>query len=107
MAEIPARYLVHTVAVQPYTGDTAYGPTHATTRDHRAFVDEERKLVRSSYGSEVVSEAALYLRRAAAPDFPLNTLVTLPSGRVATVLAVSDRSDGGQGSWQHLQVDLT
>ena len=106
MAEIPTRYLVHTVTVSPLLGTTAYGPQHGTPVDRKAMVDEKRTLVRDQDGQEVVSEATIYLRRQFLGDFPPNSRVTLPSGRTSTVITCADRSDGGLGSWQHLEVKL-
>lgn len=107
MAEIPGRLLVHRVTVKPFEATTAYGPRYETARERRAMVDETRKLVRGSDGAEVVSEATVFLRRQYLVDFPPESLVTLPSGRTATVITAADRSDGGLGAWQHLEVTLT
>lgn len=112
MAEIPTRYLVHTVTVEPYTGSGAYGPQYGAPVVRACMVDEKRKLVRASNGSgqgdgdEIVSEATIYLRRAYLADFPPETRVTLPTGRVSTVITTADRSDGDLGTWQHLEVSL-
>lgn len=107
MAEIPARYLVHEVQVKTFTGTGAYGAVHADPVTRACFVDEKRRLVRGSDGDEVVSEATLFARRAHLADFREHSLVTLPTGRVATVITVADRNDGGMGAWQHVEVTLT
>lgn len=107
MAEIPTLYLVHQVTVEPYTGTGAYGDVYDTPRTRACLVDEKRQLARNSDGDEVISEATLYLRRAHVPDFAPGSLVTLPTGRTATVITAADRSDGGLGAWQHLEVTVS
>ena len=99
-------YLVHQVTVEPYTGSGAYGPQYGAPVVRACMVDEKRKLVRAGNGDEVVSEASIYLRRAFLADFKPESKVTLPSGRSSTVITCADRSDGGRGAWQHLEVTL-
>ncbi len=108
MAELPEAYLVHVVEAATRTGNGAYGPVHADPVPIRCVVDERRKLVRAADGNEVVSEATLYTLRQHLHIFEPESLVTLPTGRTASVISVADRSDGGQfGVWQHLEVTLT
>lgn len=107
MAEIPAKFLVHTVDVDPYAGTGAYGDQYdAKVSDVRCFRDDKRKLVRSGNGDQVVSETTLYLRLEHAASFPPDSRVYLPH-RVATVISAAERDDGNLGAWQHLEVTLT
>lgn len=107
MAEIPAEFLVHRVAVEPYAGSGAYGNQYLPTAgDVACLLDDKRQLVRSSDGSEVVSETTLITRLAQAANFRPNSRVSLPH-RTATVITVAERSDAGLGAWQHLEVTLT
>jgi hypothetical protein len=107
MAEIPTRYLVHQVTVEPYTGTGSYGDVYDTPRTRACLVDEKRQLVRNTDGDEVISEATLYLRRTHLQDFEPGSRVTLPTGRRSTVIVAADRSDGGLGAWQHLEVAVS
>lgn len=106
MAEIPGRLLVHRVTVETHQGTSGVGDLYAEPVTRRVFVDETRKLVRVAGGSEVTSEATLYGRRSDADAFTEQSRVTLPSGQIMTVLTTSDRSDGGLGAWQHIEVNL-
>jgi hypothetical protein len=107
MAEIPTKFLVHTVDVDPYAGSGAYGDEYSpTVTGVQCFRDDKRKLVRSADGEQVVSETTLYMRLAHAASFPPGSRVQLPH-RVATVITCAERTDGGLGAWQHLEVTLT
>lgn len=88
------------VVVEPYDGQGAYGEVYGPARTVRCLIDDRRRLVRESggqrsgnaTGDEVVSETTLQC----SPDehIPPESRVTLPDGRVTTVLTVS-RMDGG------------
>lgn len=107
MAEIPARYLTHTVNVDPYLGSTGRGETYATTITNIACArDDTRKLVRSSDNTEVVSETTLIMRLAHTGSFPVESKVDL-GDRTATVITANPRTDIGVGAWGHLEVTLT
>lgn len=107
MAEIPARFLVHAVDVDPYDGSGAYGDEYLPkVNSVPCFRDDKRKLVRSANGDQVVSETTLYMRLAHVASFPPDSRVYLPH-RVATVISCAERDDGNLGAWQHLEVTLT
>lgn len=106
MAEIPARYLVHTVTIEPYAGSGAYGDNYGAPVSVACMLDDKRQLVRAGDGQEVVSETTLYARLAHAADFPPGSKVTLPS-RKAIVIKTAERRDGGLGAWEHLEATLT
>jgi len=107
MAEIPTFMLPHRVTVQPYEGSGAMGDVFGTgIPDVPCMLDDTRKLVRDPEGVEVVSETTLVTRRQYAGKFEPGSRVTLPR-RTATVISCAERTDGGMGGWQHLEVVLS
>lgn len=109
MAEIPLRLLPHLVTAEPHEGTGAHGEVYgAAVPNLKCFVDEARRMITGSDGTEVVSEATLYTRLANENAFTIKGLVTIPwDGRKREVIAVRRRDDGGLGAWQHLEVALT
>ena len=105
MGAIPAFLLRHTVVVKPFEGEGPFGPTFGDPVTVRCLVDERRRLVRGPTGSEVVSEATVYAPRGTV--CPVGSLVTLPSGREASALAVGDLDGGGLPTPDHLEIALT
>lgn len=53
------------------------------------MVDDESRLVRNNDGNEVVSSTTVYVALDDADAFTLHSKVTLPSGRVTTVIKVA------------------
>lgn len=100
---IPGFLLRHTVTVEPYVGQGAYGEVYGPAVTVRCFVDDRRRLVRNSEGDEVVSESRLMCRLT--EDIPPESRVTL-NGRVTTVLATSRMDGGGLPTPDHLEVAL-
>ena len=105
MGVIPGFLLRHAVPVEAFTGQGPFGPAYADPVTVRCFVDEKTRLIRSATGDQVVSGATVY----AEPGLtaPVGSRVTLPSGRVATVLAVSARDGGGLATPDHVELALT
>lgn len=103
MGSLPAFLLRHEVAVEPFEGEGPFGKEYGPETLVRCFVDDKRRLVRSSTGEEVVSESTFYA--------PLDTVcpegsrVTV-NGRETTVLAASRRDGGGLPTPDHLEVAL-
>ncbi|PTU57191.1 hypothetical protein DBB34_05440 [Sphaerisporangium cinnabarinum] len=87
-------FLVHTVTVVPLIGSGGMGDVHGPPVTGVAcFVDETTRMVRDRSGTQVVSSATVYARTTA-PDAPPGSLITLPSGRTAGVLAQARRESG-------------
>jgi len=98
-----------TVTVEAYQGSGAYGDVYAAPATVTpCVVEATRRLVRvqtqDAAGAEAVSSTTVY----APPDTvaPPGSLVTLPSGRVARVLAVAVLDDHGIGLPSHLEISL-
>ena len=47
MAELPARFLVHRVVVEPFLGSGAYGDRFGAPVEFPCWIDEKRRLVRA------------------------------------------------------------
>ncbi|MEV4966657.1 hypothetical protein AB0886_05235 [Streptomyces sp. NPDC024062] len=85
---VPGWLLRHRITIAPYAGDSAYGETYGPpVGDVPALVSETVRTVRNKEGREVNSTAQFI----ADPDIdcPAGSLVTLPSGRITTVLHVA------------------
>ncbi|CAM2785867.1 MULTISPECIES: hypothetical protein [Streptomyces] len=93
MTGVPGWLLRHTVAVEPYLGDSAYGPTYGPPVTVRALVAETVRTVRDREGREVTSTAQII----AEPDLdcPAESRLTLPSGRITRALTVAHHSAPG------------
>lgn len=59
------------------------------------MVDDETRLVRNNDGNEVVSSTTVYVALDAADVFALHSKVTLPSGRITTVIKVASYDVNG------------
>lgn len=107
MSEL-AEFMVHTVTVQPRLGGGGMGDVHGDPVDVDVFVDDRRRLVRAADGTEVVSESTVHdVDLTHADLFTPGSLVTLPSGRVATVIVLAVHDSGPLGLPDHLEVALT
>lgn len=113
MADDLDDFYVHTITVQTRTGSGSYGDVFAApvtlspATDTGVFADDKRKLVRSSTGAEVISETTIYGRTTAAEVLLEGSLVTLPSGRVATVITTALLDSGGMDLPDHTAATLT
>jgi hypothetical protein len=104
--DIPASLLVHSVTIEPYTGTNSMGePVYSTGVTVAAFVDDKRQLVRAATGEEVTSEATVIVARGAV--CPVESRITLPSGRTARVIKAMDRDGGTLPVPSHLEILTT
>ncbi|MEU9002579.1 hypothetical protein [Streptomyces sp. NPDC048551] len=102
---IPGWLLVHTVTIQAYLGDSAYGPQYAAPVTARALVEEKVRTVRTLAGEEVTASTTVYLF----PDqaCPPESLLTTHTGRTASVITSALHSAPGLGTPDHREVTLT
>lgn len=104
MATIPRRFLVHTITVENYLGDSSKGPKYAPARTVSCLLDEQTRGVRSTGGEQVTSTSTAYcLPGETAPPF---SRVTLPSGRVTKVIQTKQRDGKGLGTPNHVEIQL-
>lgn len=102
MSAVPGWLLRHRVRIEPYIGESAYGPLYGPEAEVRGFVDEAVREVRSPTGEVVVSTATLIIRRGV--TCPPRSRVTLPSGRRTRVIGDGDRHGGGLPTPDHQEV---
>lgn len=83
-------WTTHGVIVEPRKGTNAQGDVFLEPIPlPDTMVEEKRSMVIASDGTEKVSHAVIYVDPSDLPHFPDKSRVTLPSGRVAYVLAVT------------------
>lgn len=110
---IPAEWLIHTINVEPYLGQTgegaeSYGPVVVVP----CFAEARTKRIRtqqldSSTGDEVLSTAVAYCDPR--DDITSGSRVTLPpilGGRTTYVLEAAPRDAGAVLPWSHLELIL-
>lgn len=105
---IPTVLLPHTVTVRPYLGIGPYGEVFGDpVVVRRTFVEDRRRLVRSSTGEEVVSETTVRARPQV--HIPVGSLVTVWAGTSAerTARALTSARYDHPSSWSHVEVALT
>lgn len=97
----------HRVTVTPHDGTDAYGTdVFGEPFDLLAWVDDTRRVVVGSDGSDQVSETTVYAP-ITSPDVPGGSTLTLPpvfGDRVVTVLAVSRHDGGGMATPDHVEL---
>jgi hypothetical protein len=100
-------FFVHEVTLAPLVGSGGYGDVHGPLTDPiPCLVDDRSQLVRDRTGAEVVSSTTVFAGPDA-PDGPPGSLLTLPSGRVATVITQARRTSGPLGLPDHVEWALT
>lgn len=100
---VPGWLLPHRITVEPYEGSTPNGPAFgAPVVDVPAMVSEAVRTVRTREGREVTSTTSFI----AAPDLnaPAGSRITLPTGRVTTVVHVATNTAPGLPVPQHREV---
>jgi hypothetical protein len=103
----PASFFVHTVQVKTYLGRTGSGgDSFAAPVTKTGFLDDDRKLVLSPTGEQVVSESTWYTSLADAAIYPVGS-VLITGDRDAQVIGVKRRDSGPLGLPDHLEVTLT
>lgn len=102
---IPGSFLVHTVTIEAYLGDSAYGPQYAAPVTARALVEEKIQTVRNTAGEEVTASTRVFLFPG--QECPPESRLTTPSGRTASVITSALHSAPGLGTPDHREVTLT
>ncbi|MEV6569926.1 hypothetical protein [Streptomyces sp. NPDC051577] len=105
MGVIPGWLLRHTVTIEPYLGDSAYGPRYGPPVAARAFVEERIRTVRNPRGEEVVASTTVYLFPSQA--CPPESRLTTHTGRTASVITSALHDGGGLPTPDHREVTLT
>nr|WP_202437982.1 hypothetical protein [Streptomyces sp. SID5910] len=85
--------LRHQITVEPYAGDSAYGPTYGPPAEVAALVTPNIRTVRNAQGREVTATAQIIT--APGLDCPPESRITLPGGRVTRAISVADYTAPG------------
>jgi hypothetical protein len=101
-----AEFMVDVITVRPLLGTGGLGASWGTPEQHLVFADDKVRLVRSAVGDQVVSATTVYDDNVE-HTYPLGSDVTLPSGRVAQVIACNRRENALLDLPAHLEVQLT
>lgn len=100
-------FYVHTATVEKYLGRTGSGgESWVTGVDKAGFLDDERRLILSATGEQIVSSSVWYTDLADADLYVFKSKVTA-NGRTAQVLEVKRRDGGTLDLPDHLEVSLT
>ncbi|MFE3586795.1 hypothetical protein ACFXOY_04640 [Streptomyces niveus] len=92
--KLPPWLLRHRITVEPYLGDSAYGPTYGPpVANVPALVAETIRTVRDREGRQVTSTAQII----AGPDLdcPAESRITLPDGRTTKAISVAHHTAPG------------
>lgn len=104
MTGVPGYLMRHTVSIEPYSGDGAYGPTYEEPTPVKCLLDEQTRMVRDKDGRQVSSTSTAYCPLSTTA--PPGSKATLPDGRVTFVIAALRRDSGGPVTPNHLEVQL-
>ncbi|MBH0778819.1 hypothetical protein [Nocardia bovistercoris] len=88
MTDPLAQFWVHDVIVERFAGTAAFGPLFDAPTVEHCNVAERSQVVRDSSGVEVVTSASVAFPVSLDP-IPLESRVTLPTGRVTRVVTAS------------------
>jgi len=118
-ADDMAEFYVQTAVVEKYLGTNGYGEdtfaapvtldpadTSAHPEGNGCWIDDARKLVRSSDGEQVVSESTLYTYPEHAALFTPNSRVTV-NGVPSRVIRANPNTSGDLDLPDHVAVSLT
>lgn len=106
-----SRFYVHTVTVEQFLGVNGNGvdlfsPAVTLAPPNGVYLDDSRKMVRSSKGEIVVSESTLFTTTANAPLFTPDARVTA-GGNISRVIKTNVNDSGGLKLPDHCAVTLT
>ncbi len=90
--KMPGFLLQHTVQVAQYLGSSSKGDLYAAAEPVPCLLDERTQMVTNPAGQTVTSSSSYIAPRSHNPS--PKSRVTLPDGRVTTVITVA-RPDGG------------
>lgn len=106
MGGVPGWLLRHTIAIEPYLGADSYGAAfYGPAVTVRCFLDAKVRMIRDAgTGAQVVSSSTVYAPLETVA--PAESRVTLPDGRVTTVMQALRRDGGGLPVPDHLEIVL-
>jgi hypothetical protein len=100
---LPRRFLVHTVTVRPYLGQSSTGKVYGPEFTLQCMAQGRRRMVRNGQGSEVLSTLTLLAAPGQAEAIPVGSQV-LWQGDTTDVLTSTNQDSGGLGAPDHTEV---
>lgn len=98
------RLLQETVTIKAQTGTDAWGkPTFDAGTDYDARVQEQREVVKTTEGQEVLSTVQVYINGDATVG--PNSQVTLPDGRQPDIITIR-KPKSASGTVHHTKISL-
>lgn len=103
---LPPFLLPHTVTIERYVSDGAYGPVYAPAQAAvPAMVEDTRRQLTDSQGRQVTSSTVVFLQSDVA-DVPAGSRITLPNGRRPRVITTVTNSAGPLPTPDHRELYL-
>ncbi len=102
-----ARWFVHTITVETFTGTSGYGiDLFSAPMSVTGWFEGESKMVRTTTDEEVLSSSTVYTALANAALFPTDSRVTAPNGTVSRVIRRVIHDPGTLRLPGHVEVNL-
>lgn len=101
--KLPRRFLVHTVTVRPYLGNSSTGKVYGPAFTLQCMAQGRRRMVRNGQGAEVLSTLTLLAAPGQASSIPVGSQVDW-QGDTTDVLTSTDMDSGGLGAPDHTEV---
>lgn len=103
-----AFWLVHSVSAQSEVGRNSNGPVLSPAVNIDCLVQDVLRVVLNSEGESVTSTTTIAVALEDVPTFGPGVIVTLPSGRLATVISAASGDSGSLGlGLDHGEIYLT
>jgi hypothetical protein len=100
---LPDRFLVHTVTVRPYAGQSSTRTLYGDPFTLQCMAQGKRRMVRDADGAETLSSLTLFCAPGQAAVVPPGSQVDW-QGDTTTVIAATDHDSGGLGAPDHTEV---
>lgn len=104
MTTLPKWLLRQSAIIEAYLGEGPDGPRYGEAVTVACYVENKARVTRAADGTQVTSTATLYARLG--PSAPPQSRVTLPDGRVTTVMQPWPATTGGLPTPDHLELLL-
>jgi hypothetical protein len=101
---LSVRKRTHTLTVEPYVGNGAHGPVFGPAVAVTGFLDQTERLVRASNGTEVVASSTFFCDLDT--NIPVESRVTLPDGKVHSVVQLGTFDTAGRSRLEHKEAAL-
>lgn len=90
-----ARFFVHTVTVETFSGTSSDGDVFASPVAKKCFREDKTRLIRDATGEQIVSQTTLFGPLSDLAAYVTDSRVTLPSRQSRVIVAMA-RDSGGR-----------